>query len=252
MNDDITSPERGRTLRAEWAALARFVARPRLPERTAPFSRRSLIALVRIYGLDLALMGVLALIASVVVSAGLELPETALAGMEITAGLALDVILGAPLVEEVIFRGWLSGRKRHLAAIAVPILGAFGVGVLSGTGVAGNGVWVIAIAVFCVGLTILLFWTGRDRQPVRWFSRAFPLLFWLSTIAFACIHLANFDAGARWVLLPLVLPQFLLGVLLGYLRVHYGLWASIALHALHNGTALGLVWIGLRFAGAEG
>lgn len=239
-------------MRAEWAALAHFIARPRLPERTAPFSRRSLLALVQIYGLDLALMALLALIASVVVSAGLELPETALAGMEITAGLALAVIVGAPLVEEVIFRGWLSGRKRHLAAIAVPILGAFGAGILSGTGVAGNGIWVITIAVFCVGFTILLFWTGRDRPPMRWFERAFPVLFWLSTIAFACIHLANFDAGALWVLLPLVLPQFLLGVLLGYLRVHYGLWASIALHALHNGTALGLVWIGLRFAGAEG
>lgn len=251
MNDDITSPERGRTLRAEWAALAQFIIRPRLPERTAPFSRRSLIALVRIYGLDLTLMALLALIASVVVSAGLELPETALAGMEITTGLALAVILGAPLVEEVIFRGWLSGRKRHLAAIAVPILGAFGAGILSGTGVAGNGIWVIAIAVLSAGITILLFWTGRDRPPMRWFERAFPVLFWLSTIAFACIHLANFDAGALWVLLPLVLPQFLLGVLLGYLRVHHGLWASIALHALHNGTALGLVWIGLRFAGAQ-
>ncbi|UVI39700.1 CPBP family intramembrane glutamic endopeptidase [Qipengyuania spongiae] len=252
MDDDITSPERGRSLRAEWAALIRFVARPRLPERTAPFSRRSLIALVRIYGLDLALMGVLALIAGMVVSAGRELPETALAGMEITAGLALAVILGAPVMEEVIFRGWLSGRKRQFVALATLIAGGLSAGILGASAIPGGGIWMIGVVVLFAGLAGLLFWTGRNRTPMRWFSRAFPLFFWLSTIAFACIHLANFDEGTLWVLLPLVLPQFLLGVLLGYLRVHYGLWASIALHALHNGTALGLVWIGLRFAGAEG
>ena len=42
-------------------------------------------------------------------------------------------------------------------------------------------------------------------------------------------------------LLPLVLPQFVIGAILGYTRVTYGLWASILLHALHNGAFISLV-----------
>ena len=41
--------------------------------------------------------------------------------------------------------------------------------------------------------------------------------------------------------LPLVLPQLVTGTMLGYLRVHYGLWASIMLHALNNGAFISLV-----------
>ena len=38
-----------------------------------------------------------------------------------------------------------------------------------------------------------------------------------------------------------VLPQFVIGAILGYTRVTYGLWASILLHALHNGAFISLV-----------
>ena len=43
------------------------------------------------------------------------------------------------------------------------------------------------------------------------------------------------------VLLPLVSPQLVVGSILGYVRVHYGLWASMMLHGLHNGAAVGAV-----------
>jgi membrane protease YdiL (CAAX protease family) len=31
------------------------------------------------------------------------------------------------------------------------------------------------------------------------------------------------------------------GTILGYTRVHYGLWASVLLHMLHNGAIIALV-----------
>ncbi|GMM92103.1 type II CAAX prenyl endopeptidase Rce1 family protein [Qipengyuania sp. MTN3-11] len=248
MTEVTTSPVRGDTARAEWRAFRRFVARPVLPERTARFSAGAAAALVRMYALDVLLMAVLALTAGAVMAAGFELPETALAEMEITAGVALAVVVGAPLMEEIVFRGWLSGRARHLLAIASLLFAGAAAAAIMGTGIPGTGVWALAaLAIFGL-LAAWLSWSGRRKPPMRWFRRLFPVFFWLSTLAFACIHLLNFSEGALWVLLPLVLPQFILGAILGYLRVYYGLWASIALHAMHNGTALGLVYLGTRYA----
>ena len=73
-----------------------------------------------------------------------------------------------------------------------------------------------------------------------WFSKTFPFFFWFSTLAFALVHLWNFEEGSLAVLLPLVLPQFILGSMLGYIRVRFALWAAILLHAAHNATALSL------------
>ena len=85
--------------------------------------------------------------------------------------------------------------------------------------------------------------------PADQIFTAVPLFYWLSTAGFACVHLLNFDEGSLYVLLPLVLPQFVTGSILGYLRVHYGLWAAMLLHALHNGTAMVLVFAGMLLAG---
>ena len=55
-------------------------------------------------------------------------------------------------------------------------------------------------------------------------------IFWLTVLMF----------GSLAILLPLVLPQFILGMLLGYVRVRIGLWSAILLHAAHNATALSI------------
>src|SRR5690606_37132816 len=107
----------------------------------------------------------------------------------------------------------------------------------------------IALLVFFLGLAVVILWRWRRRPAMGWFSRAFPLFFWLSTASFACVHLLNYDEGSLYVLLPLVLPQFVTGSILGYLRVHYGLWAAMLLHSLHNGGGIALVLIGTFLAG---
>ena len=253
MTDATTSLVAAPSARAEWTAFRRFLARPRLPERAAPFSGSSLAAILRMFGLDILLMAALALIAGAVMATGFELPDTALAGMEITPWLAFAVVAGAPFLEEIVFRGWLSGRPGHVLAIAII---AVGIVILTQTSLTRSDG---PVNLKAIGTSLAMFagagfalFALRGRGAMDWFQRAFPLFFWLSTLAFACVHLFNFDEGALWVLLPLVLPQFVLGSILGYLRVNYGLWSSMVLHALHNGTALGLVWIGTNYAAGAG
>lgn len=80
------------------------------------------------------------------------------------------------------------------------------------------------------------------RLPISliWNER-FKLIFWLFTLIFAAVHLSNFGAEIPFYLMPLlVLPQFILGIMLGYIRVGWGFWYGVLFHALHNGILLSI------------
>lgn len=222
------------TLVGEWRRFGAFLKRPTLDvaeQDGAPFR-----VLARIYVLDFLAMCILVLAATAAVAAGLYLPETAIAGMEFTPTLILAIVIGAPVFEELVFRSWLSGKPGHLLAVLAIAAGALGFG-------AAHVISPIAgIGVFAVGLIgALAALIGLYNRPaMSWFAKAFPGFFWFATASFALVHLANFEEGSLAMLLPLVLPQFLLGTMVGYLRVRIGLWAAIVLHAAHNATAVSL------------
>ena len=227
---------------SEWSNFLNFLKRPALPVDQAGGLRTGAAAVSRILVLDLLLMGVLLIIATAVMAAGIEMPQTALAGIEITPGIVLAVIVIAPVSEEILFRSWLSGRPRYLIAFPIVILAGLIAAMLgvNNTGEAAQisvGLTVIGAAL----LTAIMAGILWKRPPMAWFQRVFPVMFWLSTIAFALIHIFNFDESQMAAALPLVLPQFILGALLGYLRVNYGLWTAIALHMIHNGLIITLV-----------
>ena len=201
--------------------------------------------LARIYALDFAVMALLIGFASALVAAGVELPETALADMAFTPWLIFAVVVGAPVMEEIAFRSWLSGRLGHWAGLILLLLSGLGFA-LAHMGQVGDNL-ALSIAGLALGvsapiLAVLAFVRGAKGTPMGWFARSFPFFFWFSTLAFALVHIANFETDGSWgsiaVLLPLVLPQFILGMMLGYVRVRFALWAAILLHAAHNATAL--------------
>jgi hypothetical protein len=88
-------------------------------------------------------------------------------------------------------------------------------------------------------------WRWRRRA-----CRAFPVLFHAAALAFAAVHLYNFRmTSMNLVLLPLlVLPQWVTGLVLGWMRVRRGIGASIMLHAMFNGGPLLLIGLILHFA----
>lgn len=74
----------------------------------------------------------------------------------------------------------------------------------------------------------------------RWVTN-FPLVFYVLSFAFALIHIFNFEEfPLRVVLLaPIItLPQFILGIGMGYLRMRFGFWYGCLFHILNNGFAL--------------
>ncbi|WP_299886515.1 CPBP family intramembrane glutamic endopeptidase [uncultured Lacinutrix sp.] len=78
------------------------------------------------------------------------------------------------------------------------------------------------------------------RAPITLFckyNRQFKYIFYAFAIAFGYVHLFNFEIHALIILLSpiLVLPQIILGMFLGYIRIKLGLPYSILLHGLYNG-----------------
>ena len=88
--------------------------------------------------------------------------------------------------------------------------------------------------VFCA---VLSFWILKPRFPR--ISRAYALwsawIFWVLTLGFGLVHLGNFDLGNwNWMMLLLVVPQIILWIMLGFVRMQRWLGRSIYLHMFHN------------------
>lgn len=73
----------------------------------------------------------------------------------------------------------------------------------------------------------------------------FKFIFWLLTLFFGFYHITNFDMSPTILLLSplLVLPQIIVGAILGFIRVRYGLIWAIGLHAVYNLILLGPILI---------
>ncbi|MCT2560022.1 CPBP family glutamic-type intramembrane protease [Tsuneonella sp. YG55] len=219
---------------------------PALPDRAVLNPRPAFTAVFSLFGLDLALMALLLGVLSLALQLGFQMPAHMLDQVDLKPGVLAFIVLGAPIAEEIVFRGWLSGRIGHILAsplaiaalIALPVAGtAFEAGDMGrAQGFLGAG----AVAAALAAAALFLF---RKRKAIGFVQRRFAWFYWASVIAFAGIHLTNF-AAAGVAALPLVLPQFLLAMILGYLRVTFGLWSSMLAHVLHNALFIALVLAG--------
>jgi membrane protease YdiL (CAAX protease family) len=226
-----------------WRRWGAFVRSPSLPDRAHPAVGSGLKTLLPLFGLDLLLMAVLLGAMGAAIALGFEMPEHMVAGMKMTPALLAFFVLGAPIGEEILFRGWLSGRPGHVLG-SLLLAGAFGLLMLGTRNVESTGaeLWSFGAlgAMVAAGLAVFLM---RRRPAMPWFQRHFAWFYWVSVLLFAVVHLYNFaDAGPA--LLPLVMPQFALAMILGYLRVTHGLWSCVLLHMLHNSVFVAIMLAG--------
>jgi len=236
---DAPQTARSARLPAEWRAFAAFLRAPALPDRADVSLKGSARALPPLFALDMILMAAVLGGIGLASAAGFELPAHMLNAMELSPLLIGFIVVGAPIAEEAIFRGWLSGRPGHVLAVVAVLAGSVAL-------IAGEGM-TIKIGGLAAGLVlaVVALFTLRKREAWGWFQRRFGWLFYASALLFAAVHLTNFGAGgASGAMLPLVLPQFLLALILGYLRVTRGLMTGAALHMLHNAVFAGFIVAG--------
>lgn len=159
--------------------------------------------------------------------------------------LLLIVVVAGPILEEAVFRSWLSGSPRLL----IPFLGlvlwmalTYSYEQLGWAGPASMGT---AVLLALIAGAVLIGVIGLWKRPVpNWYVRIFPLVFWIQALLFGSMHVFNYAGDNPAALLPFVLPQIVGGLIWGYARIRYGWWANIAMHMAYNLIATsGLVYV---------
>jgi len=166
----------------------------------------------------------------------MDLPAPEAFGAVSKVWLVPLVVVIAPLGEEIVFRGWLTGRVRVLwllgcALVAGVLLALVNYHVAEVPASFG----VLAMGLIAPGG----WWWLRRRGVPGWFDAAFPALMVLSIVIFGFSHLSNYPRFSL-ALVPMVLPQIWTGIVLSYARMRIGLVASMLIHAAANGTAISL------------
>jgi hypothetical protein len=217
---------------------ARFMAAPRYPAQPAARGREAARVLLAAGALHLGLLALL--IAPLWLAARsigvLPAPDAA-ADRFATSPLAFLVI--APLLEELVFRSWLTGRAAALRFAACGFL-AMAL-MLAGVTVLPDHGRMLAWAGAGVALAGLVHWSlnrERLREVPPAFIRHFGWIVWGQAMLFGLIHLGNYQSLASPLGLAVVLPQVTGGLLLAYIRTRAGLAAGIAYHAGYNGLVL--------------
>lgn len=224
------------SLRSELADLGRFLRAPRrTPVRhasNAPWSARLLLIAV----LTIAAATLVDVATSPIVAwAGLEstLPE------RVTPGFLFAALLFAPVGEELLFRAGLR-QALYTLAIGPPLL-VFAIAPWTKATFAALAVWLVVALLIGRVLARRVFARPGGRFAFgRGFVMRYRWTFWLYTLAFALMHIGNYSgSGARVGVVPLlVLPQLVIGISLGWLRLRDGLRSSMLLHLLVNAAAL--------------
>lgn len=158
----------------------------------------------------------------------------------------VQAIIWAPIVEELLFRFGL--RHPVQALWMVP---ALAIVLLSGT-----SWWASSL----LALTILVSWWFSIQSsgvgPRSWvflqhYRSVFGLVFHLVALAFAAIHLKNFIFFdiEWWMMVVLVLPQWVTGLVLGWMRVTRNIGSAILLHGMFNAGPLTVAWLALTLKG---
>ena len=228
-----------------WIEWARFVRRPRLPAAREAFGGRAtaevgqLLALV--IAIDFALVVGLSWLST---RLGVKTPDFEQLRQYGPLVTLLAGALAMPILEEIIFRGWLSGRRRMLVAVAALV--GFIASLAMARLIVGPAPFKTMAVLLLVWLVVgpMLIWKSKGDPP-EWFVRGFPLLYVASALLFGLAHISNYDMSRPWVLLPFVVPQAIAGLIFGFARVRYGMWANIALHGLSNALFLGLTIAGM-------
>lgn len=210
-----------------------------------PFTPDTLLELMKLLGFSFLLL----LLAGIVMSAifqfaGVTMPEPAeeFSEMMNSPNFIFLAAVMAPLVEEVLFRSWL-GRGWGVLLAAPLLLVVAALLVITGAEALAPGVKMISgIVVIAAAILYLTRYVAVRKTPGAVDAAArtvFPYAFWGSCLAFGLMHLANYEGGDMGLLLPLVvLPQFLIGVILAFIRMRHGLLCAIGFHAAYNISVL--------------
>lgn len=165
-------------------------------------------------------------------------------------GVPLFVLLitvVGPLFEEITFRLPLRYKPSYLI-ISFVFITLYIVGSISKV----SDSWAIGLIVlFAIFMLLLIYFISqRADKSQLFYIKYYSYIFYSLAIVFGYVHIANFEEITTRILLlsPLiVLPQILLGLGMGYVRVRLGFWYGVSFHILHNSMMILFMFAGGYF-----
>lgn len=227
-------------VRTIWRELAAFLKRPAVLEpwglrRRETWAPLGVLIAVHVAGM---MVVILPLIAAWQSRFALPMPD---AFGKLPGGWLLPItVLVAPVLEELIFRGWQTGKPRALwllvcfAGLAALVMAAKAIAPLALLGL------LAALVAAALGGWL---WLRRRTAPAV-YRTVYPGIFWVVALVFAGIHLMNYPATSL-LSLPMVLPQLWAAMMLGFTRQRLGLPAAMLQHAAANAASVALAMAGV-------
>jgi uncharacterized membrane protein len=255
-----------------------FITFLKFPDRTIeklPMGMATFMRLVGVHYLFLILaMIVMSAFSSLVNLDSLEHSIEDLLTNTSPIAFLVTLAVAAPIIEEIIFRFPLKFRRGTLFILLciltllvylisanfldpkLDLLPADTISDLEGSGFIPNlsGV-MVAMIFFILGL-LCIFIAGMSTEMLskteKLVSRLFPYVFYLTAMFFGYVHFTNFSGDMKWFWIPfLIVPQFMMGLVMGYARLRFGMVSNIMLHAINN-LIPGLIMLAAAHFGLEG
>ncbi|MEP1231013.1 MAG: CPBP family glutamic-type intramembrane protease [Litorimonas sp.] len=233
--------------------LIAFIRRPVFTSVHVPMTGQSIIDLFKLLGLTFVLATV-----SVMISAGLYVllvgaPAQHSEGFNeaLTRGdqFFIAAVLIGPVIEELLFRSWL-GKVWSILLIMPTLLCFSAVLILASQMQAAPRLSMIGVMIVMgsLGLYLSRYHQTKSITDVNDELRhdaavraIFPYVFWTTTVLFALLHMSNYaQQGFTPFLMVLVIPQFIIGTIFGFVRMRFGVFQAIGFHGVYNGLFVGL------------
>ena len=151
--------------------------------------------------------------------------------------IVAQLMIMAPLLEEIIFRLGLSFKRRTVSLWLglLPIVCAFYF--------LHCKTWYILLGMFIIGVFLywLTFSRTSDEQWIKWRKRYIVPAMYISAIAFGVVHFLAFSVLNLQVFpfaLATILVPMAAGCAFTYARVNLGFWWGVLLHCINNIPAI--------------
>ncbi len=150
--------------------------------------------------------------------------------------------LVAPLIEELTFRLPLRFSPTNLALsgfFALRIIASY----ISRQYFPNENIflysWIIPL-IFAVVLFSLCHSSQWKTWITGWYAHNFSIFFYALTLLFGLLHITNYSDVHNILLIIVLLgiPQVIVGIVLGYIRITYGFGYGLIMHGLYNAFLL--------------
>ncbi len=146
----------------------------------------------------------------------------------------------APFIEEMTFRLWLRFDVIFISLFSFLIMRIV-VRLFSNYFEVLKSGYMNLVILLAAYIVFTLLRITRIQQKVRYvYDNHFRVLFYVSFVSFGLLHVFNYSdtQNLAFLVMLITLPQTIVGLVLGYVRIQYGFWYGFFMHAIYNGILL--------------